>query len=94
MYPYLWRPGQHYDRLHYFVSGAAMHFAEHESGRRKIISFHGPGTVMSGYHTTDFKIERSLTTVALSGIRALEFTVSQFRAMFEANAALSESEVN
>ena len=91
---YLWRPGQPYDRLHYFISGAAMHFAEHESGRRKIISFHGPGTVMPGYHTTDFKIERSLTTVALSEIRALEFTVSQFRAMFEANAALSERVVN
>lgn len=91
---YLWRPGQPYDRIHYFVSGAAVHFAEHESGRRKIISFHGPGTVMPGYHTTDFKIELSLTTTALSEVRALEFTIPQFQEMFTSNAALCEQVVN
>ena len=52
----LWKPGQPYDRLNYFLSGAAVHFAEHETGRRRIISFHGPGTVFPGYHTTDFRI--------------------------------------
>ena len=91
---YLWRPGQPYDRIHYFVSGAAVHFAEHESGKRKIISFHGPGTVLPGYHTTDFKIELSLTTAALSETNVLEFTIPQFQAMFEANASLSEQVVN
>ena len=90
----LWRAGQPYDRIHYFVSGAAIHFAEHESGKRKIISFHGPGTVLPGYHTTDFKIELSLTTVALSEIKALEFTIPQFKAMFEANVSLSEQVVH
>ena len=29
----LWRPGQPCDRIHYFISGAAVHFAEH--GDRK-----------------------------------------------------------
>ena len=91
---YLWEPGQPYDRIHYFISGAAVHFADHESGRRKIISFHGPGTVLPGYHTTDFKIELSLTTVALSEIKVLEFTIPQFKAMFEANTDLSECVVN
>ena len=90
----LWRAGQPYDRIHYFVSGAAIHFAEHESGKRKIISFRGPGTVLPGYHTTDFKIELSLTTVALSEIKALEFTIPQFKAMFEANVSLSEQVVH
>ena len=42
---YLWKPGQPYDRIQYYVSGASIHFSEHESGRRKIISFHGPGTL-------------------------------------------------
>ena len=65
----LWKPGQPYDRLNYFLSGAAVHFAEHETGRRRIISFHGPGTVFPGYHTTDFRIELSLTMSALSEIR-------------------------
>ena len=72
---YLWNPGQPYDRVQYYVSGASVHFSEHESGRRKIISFHGPGTLFPGYHTNDFRIEQSLTTVALSEIKVLEFTV-------------------
>ena len=72
---YLWKTGQPYDRVQYYVSGASIHFSEHESGRRKIISFHGPGTVFPGYHTNYFRIEQSLTTVALSEIKVLEFTV-------------------
>ena len=90
---YLWNPGQPYDRVQYYVSGASVHFSEHESGRRKIISFHGPGTLFPGYHTNDFRIEQSLTTVALSEIKVLEFTVPQFKAMFEENTTLSASDV-
>ena len=90
---FLWKPGQPYDCIHYFLSGAAVHFAEHETGRRRIISFHGPGTVFQGYHTTDFRIELSLTTTALSEIHVLEFTIPHFQAMFESNAALAEQVV-
>lgn len=91
---YLWNPGHPCEHIHYFISGTAVNFADHESGRRKIISFHGPGTVMPGYHTIDFKIELSLVTVALSEISVLEFTVPQFKEMFEHNSALSEQVVN
>ena len=49
---------------------------------------------MPGYHTIDFKIELSLVTVALSEISVLEFTVPQFKEMFEHNSALSEQVVN
>lgn len=91
---YLWKPGQPYDRVQYYVSGASVHFSEHESGRRKIISFHGPGTILPGYHTTEFRIELSLTTIALSEVKVLEFTIPQFRAMFESNKELAESVVN
>ena len=91
---YLWKPGQPYERVQYYVSGASIHFSEHESGRRKIISFHGPGTVFPGYHTNYFHIEQSLTTVALSEIKVLEFTVQQFKAMFEENTQLAEGVVN
>ena len=90
----LWKPGQPYDRIQYYVSGTSIHFSEHESGHRKIISFHGPGTVMPGYHTTNFRIELSLTTAALSDVRVLEFTIPQFKAMFDTNAALAECVVN
>lgn len=91
---YLWKPGQPYDRVQYYVSGAAINFSDHESGRRKIISFHGAGTVFPGYHTTDFKIELSLTTMALSEMKILEFSIPQFKSMFESNNALSECVVN
>lgn len=91
---YLWKPGQPYDRIQYYVSGASVHFSDHESRHRKIISFHGPGTILPGYHTTDFRIELSLSTVALSNMKVLEFTIPQFKAMFESNAALAENIVN
>lgn len=90
---YLWRPGQPYDRVQYYVSGTSVHFSDHKSGHRKIISFHGPGTILPGYHTTDFRIELALSTVALSEIHVLEFSIPQFKAMFESNAELAESVV-
>ena len=91
---YLWAPGEPYEKLHYSISGTAVHFADHETGRRKIISFHGPGTVFPGYRNQDFKIELSLITVALSDMEVLEFTLPQFQQMFESNTALSEQVVN
>lgn len=91
---YLWRPGQPHEKIHYIKSGALMHYADHENGHRKIISFHGEGIIFPGYHTCGFKIELSLTTVALSEISVLEFTREQFSQMFEDNAELSEQVVN
>lgn len=91
---YLWEPGQPYKKIHYIISGAAIHYADHESGRRKIISFHGAGTVFPGYRLNDYKIELSFITAALSEIKVLEFTVPQFQKMFKTNTALSEQVVN
>lgn len=91
---YLWAPGQPYEKIHYIISGAAIHYADHENGRRKIISFHGPGTVYPGYRQNDYKIELSLITTALSEMKVLEFTVPQFQRMFETNTALSEQVIN
>lgn len=91
---YLWEPGSPYGNLYYIVSGTAVHGAEHESGHRKIISFHGPGTVFPGYHQADYKIELSLSMAALSELETLEFSREQFRAMFESNKELSGQVVN
>lgn len=90
----LWKPGQPCDHIHYFLSGAAVNYAGHESGRRRIISFHGPGTLFPGYHTTGFKIELSLTTEALSEVQVLAFTIPQFQRMFRLNPALGDQLVN
>lgn len=91
---YLWAPGEPYGKIHYIISGAAIHYADHENGYRKIISFHGAGTVFPGYRQHDYKIELSLTTVALSEMKVLEFTKEQFQKMFESNTDLSEQVVN
>lgn len=90
----LWKVGQPHDTIHYIVSGVEMNYADHESGRRKIISFHGAGTVFPGYHQHQYKIERALVTQALTDMRVLEFTIPQFQTMFEQNTALSEQIVN
>ena len=91
---YLWRLGQPHEKIHYIKSGALMHYADHENGHRKIISFQGEGSIFPGYHTCGFKIELSLTTVALTEISVLEFTRQQFSQMFEENTELSEQVVN
>lgn len=91
---YLWTPGSLCEKIHYIISGAAIHYADHKNGRRKIISIHASGTVYPGYHLADYKIELLLTTVALSDMEVLEFTIEEFQQMFESNTALSEQVVN
>lgn len=85
---YLWEPNQPFQKIHYIVSGLAQSYAEHENGHRKIISFHGTGTVFPGYHQHDFRIEGSLITKALSDMEVLEFTKAEFQRMFEENQEL------
>lgn len=86
---YLWEPGEPFGSLHYFLSGAARCCVEHESGRRKIVSFHGTGTLFPVYHERAFRIERAITTEALSCVETLEFSLDDFRAMLSENAALA-----
>lgn len=85
---YLWLPGEPFARIHFILSGVAQNYIEHENGRRRILSFHGRGTVFPGYHGRDYRIERSIVTRAVSEMEVLEFTRAQFAAMFEENAAL------
>src|SRR5699024_5451329 len=85
----LWKPGEPFGRIHYIISGVEQSYVEHESGRKKILSFHGSGTVFPGYHQQDYRIESSIVTTALSPMEVLEFSKEQFRSMFEENSALS-----
>ena len=90
---YLWRPERPFESVHYILSGVSQNYVEHENGRRKIISFHGPGTLFPGYHHQDYKIERSLITRALSPMEVLEFSKEEFRLMFAHNGDLSAAVV-
>lgn len=85
----LWAPDQPFETLHYIISGVAQNYVEHENGHRKIISFHGPGTVFPGYHQQDYRIERAIVTKALAPMEVLEFTKAQFQQMFVSNIRLS-----
>lgn len=90
---YLWRPERPFKSVHYILSGVSQNYVEHENGRRKIISFHGLGTLFPGYHRQDYKIERSLITRALSPMEVLEFSKEEFRLMFAHNGDLSAAVV-
>lgn len=85
---YLWKPGEPYNRIHYIQSGIIQNYLEHENGHRKIISFHGIGTVFPGFHYKHYKIEDSLLSIAMTHVKALEFTQEQFENMFSANPDL------
>lgn len=90
---YLWAPDAPFGTLHYILSGLCQNYVEHENGRRKILSFHGSGTVFPGYHQHDFRIERSIITKAICGMEVLEFTKDEFRLMFEENPQLAANVV-
>ena len=91
---YLWAPEEPFQRIHYIISGAARSAVLHENGRRRILSFHGKGTVFPGYHQHDFRIERSLVTQAISPMEALEFSKDQFQQMFEETPRLRAAVVD
>lgn len=61
---------------------------EHESGKRRIISFHADGTVYPMFHYKSYKLESGLLCRAMTHVKALEFSKDQFAAMFESNESL------
>lgn len=87
---YLWKPDEPFGKIHYIREGTIQNFLEHDSGRKKIISFHGSGTVFPGYHRKNYKIENSLVSVALFDTEVLEFTKEQFSRMFHSNPKLQD----
>lgn len=86
---YLWPPGKPLEKYHYILSGLAQNYMEHEAGHRKILSYHGSGTVFPGYHLHTFKIENSLITKAVCDMQVLEFTRAEFTNMFSTTPALA-----
>lgn len=90
---YLWESGEPFEKIHYIISGLAQNYVEHEDGHRKIMSFHGSGTVFPGYHQNEYKIEQSLITRVIYDMEVLEFTKADFQRMFETNPALSANVV-
>lgn len=90
---FLWNLGEPFGSIYYLESGIAQMYVMHEDGHKKIMSFHGTGTVAPGYHQTDFKIEQSIALVALTDLTALRFSKQAFATMFEENNALAKQVV-
>lgn len=86
---YLWKPTEPLKYVHYIQSGVAQTYVEHENGRRKILSFHGEGTVFPGFQQQNFKIEKSIVTFAVTETTTLEFTKEQFFRMYQENMPLN-----
>lgn len=91
---YLWKPNTLMEKIHYIVSGTAQNYVEHEKGHKKIISFHGRGTVFPGYHGLDFKIENAIITKAMTNMQVLEFEKSDFGEMVRENSLLAMKLIN
>ena len=86
---YLWKPGELIHRVYYIESGVCVTSAEHENGSQKILYFHSKGAIFPGFHKSVFKIERSLTTKALSQMETLEFPAREVYRMFQENPQIS-----
>ncbi len=77
----LWNPGEPVTHVYYIISGIALTVLEHENGSRKISALHSAGTVFPGSHRAVFKIEHSISTIALSDMETLCFPNDYFLQM-------------
>ncbi|MBU3875426.1 Crp/Fnr family transcriptional regulator [Faecalicatena sp. AGMB00832] len=86
---YIWKPDEYIQKTYFILSGICVTSATHEDGYQKILYFHSVGSVFPGFHQSNFKIEKSLTTTALSDMDTLEFSRDDFYRMFQENQKLS-----
>lgn len=75
---FLWQPDEHVQYINYIETGIARTYLVHESGRRKIISYHGVGTIFPGFHELEFKIEQTLVTEAITPMKVWRFSRAEF----------------
>lgn len=85
---YLWNPDEPFHKIFYIREGIAETFMDHESGKRRILSFHAQGTVYPMFHYKHYKLEDSILFRAMTHVKTLEFTQEQFALMFDENADL------
>ena len=55
---FLWQPDEHVQYINYIESGIARTYLVHESGRRKIISYHGSGTISPVFTNWNLKLNK------------------------------------
>ncbi len=91
---YLWKPGEPFSKIYYIISGVGETYVEHENGYKKILSFHGAGTLFPVYHKQNYKIEQAIITKAITNMEVLEFSINEFQSMYKENIELNEKIVD
>lgn len=85
----LWEPGIAIQYNFYIKSGLAQTYILHENGQRKIMSYHGSGTIFPGCQKESFKIESATVTVAITDMEVMRFRTSDFYEMVLSERKLS-----
>ena len=85
---YLRPPHETIKNCFYIVSGVAIEYVEHEDGHRKILDFHGEGHVTPGCHESEFKIEKSICSIAVTDMETLCFRREDFYRMYQEDQTL------
>lgn len=82
----LWRPGEYVERVYFIERGIVKTAFVNEDGSEKTIHFHSTGYLFPGGHETNFTIELSLVSTALTPVCAIEFPIDVMqRALREHN---------
>lgn len=76
----IWHLGEYIERVYYFESGVAKTTVVHEDGHTKTLYFSGRGSVYPGCHKSQFNIEKSLVTTAITPVKAMSFKRADFLA--------------
>ncbi|MCF6413330.1 Crp/Fnr family transcriptional regulator [Collinsella tanakaei] len=79
----LWMPGEYIERVYYIERGIIKTALHDEDGTKKTIYFHGPNSVFPGCHQSQFTIELSLVTTAVTPVTALEFSIEQMQGLLQ-----------
>lgn len=82
---YLWKANTFIEKIHYIITGIAQNYVEHENGNKRIISFHGAGTLFPGFHRHHFKIENAIITKAITEMKVLEFDKNTIEKLIKEN---------
>lgn len=86
---YLWKPGEFVNRSYYIQNGIAKMICLHEDGHQRTLDFHGTGDITPGFHSTQFKIEKSICIIAVTEMDTLCFSSRDLNRLAHDNNAFA-----
>lgn len=89
----VWKLGDYIDYVFYIESGVFEVHVLHEMGHEKLVWYVGKGSVYPGCHDLQFKIEKSIETVAFTDCEVLQFSRAQFHELVIHSPQLAAAEI-